>query len=95
MGLLRQPIWGYAPGGCYDYPFLLMKPGSGFTLPSDIGVRVGNSGIKYMVLEFHFDNPQLLSNFFDNSGVRIYSTTQLRPRVAGVITTSPMYINYK
>jgi hypothetical protein len=41
--------------------------------------------VRYVSLQVHYDNPQRIAGLRDNSGVRIYYTTQLRQNDAGVL----------
>jgi hypothetical protein len=58
--------WGI--GGKYRYTF-----------PSIAGYPFVNINTKkYLLVEMHYDNPQVLGNIVDDSGVRLYFTKQLR-----------------
>eukprot|EP00457_Paulinella_chromatophora_P002130 gb/GEZN01002134.1/.p1 GENE.gb/GEZN01002134.1/~~gb/GEZN01002134.1/.p1 ORF type:complete len:612 (+),score=79.17 gb/GEZN01002134.1/:25-1860(+) len=61
------PAWAVG-GGPYD-------------LPDNIGFPVGPGDV-YIVVETHFDNPNLYS-ILDSSGMRYWHTAQLRPIEAG------------
>jgi Copper type II ascorbate-dependent monooxygenase, C-terminal domain/Copper type II ascorbate-dependent monooxygenase, N-terminal domain len=50
-------------------------------LPSNMGKSMG----KWLLLEVHYHNPQLLANVTDTSGVSITYTNNLRPIVVGVM----------
>ena len=50
-------------------------------LPKEAGFRMGNKssyGVRHAILEVHYDNPQIVANITDNSGIRIYYTSKLR-----------------
>lgn len=40
---------------------------------------------QYVMLEIHYNNPELRSNFIDSSGVRFHITNRLRSMDAGVM----------
>ena len=55
--------------------------------PSKLGYPMEKSlQEKYLLLEMHYDNPALLDNIEDDSGVRIYFTRQLREFDLGLMT---------
>jgi hypothetical protein len=41
---------------------------------------------KYFFLEMHYDNPDLIKNRNDYSGIKLYLTTNLRPIEFGILT---------
>ena len=55
--------------------------------PSKLGYPMEKSSQeKYLLLEMHYDNPEMFDNIVDNSGVRIYFTRQLREFDLGLMT---------
>eukprot|EP01084_Bolivina_argentea_P203363 347353_1 len=61
--------------------------GNSLIFPNDAGLPMsGNSGLHYMIMEIHYDNPELKKNIIDFSGVRIWYTSQLREYDAGLLT---------
>lgn len=74
---IPDQVWGWAPG--IDV----------LIFPSVAGVRIGSSGDAntYVSLEMetHFDNPTFAANEIDNSGVRVYYTSNLRQHDVGVV----------
>jgi len=74
---IPDQVWGWAPG--IDV----------LIFPSVAGVRIGSSGDAntYVSLEMetHFDNPTFAANEIDNSGVRVYYTSNLRQHDVGVM----------
>jgi len=86
---------GYAPYsstpiGCNmpsnAIPIFAWGPGSDpVTLPPQAGFRVGgNSGVINAVLNFHYNNPGLLSGLVDSSAIKMYLTPTLREFDAGM-----------
>lgn len=61
MPVGAQPLFAWAPGG------------DAVILPPEAEVRVGGStGVHYIVIQYHYDNPGQLPSEIDNSGVRFY-----------------------
>ena len=56
-------------------------------MPENVGYRMGNSenSFSWIKLQFHFDNPDSISGMVDNSGLKIYYTTELREHDAGIV----------
>lgn len=57
-------------------------------LPSGVGIRVG-PGTRYrgFHMQIHYSNPDLLKNVVDNSGVKLYTTTNPRRDAMGLLWT--------
>lgn len=88
MPHVNGPMWVWAVGG------------SAFTLPADVGIRVGadaidtsggsassgiSSGVAYAILQMHYNNPSSTSGMRDSSGVLVRVTDALRKIDAGFI----------
>ncbi|XP_046545885.1 tyramine beta-hydroxylase-like [Haliotis rubra] len=58
----------------------------------EAGFRIGKTGYKRVLLEFHWNNPQKISGQMDGSGFSIYYTPNLRPYDAGVFWTGETHI---
>lgn len=61
-----------------------------FVYPSHVGGVIGGKNYSpYLVLEIHFDNPQMRGNIVDSSGIRIFYQggygQQLRQYDAGIM----------
>ncbi|XP_046572551.1 MOXD1 homolog 1-like, partial [Haliotis rubra] len=52
-----------------------------------VGIRIGVNGFKKLALQVHWNNPEKKSDYFDQSGMRIYYTPNLRTYDAGILTT--------
>ncbi|EDW61204.1 MOXD1 homolog 1 [Drosophila virilis] len=67
-------------------PVAVWSVGStGQFLPHHVGIPIGgSSGVKYYMLEIHYDNPKAL-RAVDHSGFRIHYTPQLRANDGGII----------
>nr|XP_039261995.1 DBH-like monooxygenase protein 1 homolog [Styela clava]XP_039261997.1 DBH-like monooxygenase protein 1 homolog [Styela clava] len=62
---------------------------SNFRFPIEAGYPIGGKdGPKYVLLETHYDNPDLEPDIIDSSGVRFYYTENLRKYDAGLLTIS-------
>ncbi|CAF4643959.1 unnamed protein product [Rotaria sp. Silwood1] len=63
-----------------------------FTYPHDAGGLIGESKrSRYVVLEVHFNNPYLKKDIIDQSGIRIYYTSNLRKYNAGIMEVGLEY----
>ncbi|XP_013379177.1 dopamine beta-hydroxylase isoform X2 [Lingula anatina] len=51
----------------------------GYCLSKNTGVPFGNGSYEYLAVEIHWNNPELRSDYTDNSGMRMFYTDQLRP----------------
>lgn len=75
--------------GCQSFTVGWAVGGGNNYLPDAAGIPMGNhaqGGAVYVLLQVHYDNPQLLSNIKDDSGFRLYYTDKLRANDAGVLT---------
>ncbi|XP_077992068.1 DBH-like monooxygenase protein 1 homolog [Glandiceps talaboti] len=62
--------------------------GEAFYLPEEAGFSLGdvaNGDPAFVLMETHYDNPDLLDTFVDSSGIRMYYTPLLRDNDAGVM----------
>ncbi|XP_067664198.1 dopamine beta-hydroxylase-like [Haliotis asinina] len=64
----------------------------GQCLFKDTGFRIGKTGYKRVLLQFHWNNPHKLSGLMDGSGFIIYYTPTLRPYDAGMFWTGETYL---
>ena len=81
---------GYFP--CLDLlddavPIYVWSVGMGpFVLPAVAGIRAGHgTEVRYVALQIHYENPSLLTNLVDSSGIVIKRTTTLRQIDAGAL----------
>lgn len=56
---------------------------TGVTYPDDVGVSVGEE--RWVVLQTHYYNPDMVEGVYDSSGLRAYVTKDLRPIEAGTM----------
>ncbi|RDD43175.1 DBH-like monooxygenase protein 1-like protein [Trichoplax sp. H2] len=60
--------------------------GKDITLPAHVGVPIGgSSGVRYVLMEIHYDNPNKTPGLQDSSGLKFYYTLQKRPYDAAVL----------
>mmetsp|Transcript_14093 Transcript_14093/g.25125 ORF Transcript_14093/g.25125 Transcript_14093/m.25125 type:complete len:415 (+) Transcript_14093:159-1403(+) len=80
--LTRSMIYGWAPGD------------EGWALPNDVGFPlfddVNNQALH---LEIHYNNPYLIEDMKDSSGVRLYYTYAERTHRAGVLAVGDPYLS--
>jgi hypothetical protein len=64
----------------YEILIAVWAPGEDpFALPGTVGAPYMDAGgFNSLQLEIHYNNPDLVPNIVDNSGVRFYYTTKLR-----------------
>jgi len=67
-----EDLWAWAPGG------------GPLVLPSDVGIDLGGDGYTSIGLQMHYDNPDLVADVADNSGVTVYYTETPRAKSAGM-----------
>ncbi|KAF7263997.1 hypothetical protein GWI33_000785 [Rhynchophorus ferrugineus] len=57
-----------------------------FTYPEEAALPLGGEGFNpYVMLEIHYNNPELKSGFVDSSGIRFHVSDKLREMDAGII----------
>ena len=62
--------------------------------PDDVGFPIGGANYSlYILLEVHYNNPELKSGLPDNSGIRLYYTDHLRLMDAGILEVGLEYID--
>ncbi|XP_071097307.1 DBH-like monooxygenase protein 1 [Haliotis cracherodii] len=81
---------GMAVQGCNELIGLWTVGVSGQCLNTAAGFKIGRTGYKRVLLEFHWNNPEKRSDFTDGSGFTIYYTPNLRQYDAGVYWTGQM-----
>ncbi|XP_019633120.1 PREDICTED: DBH-like monooxygenase protein 1 homolog [Branchiostoma belcheri] len=59
--------------------------GNDLYLPEDVGLPVGDDDGNVLVLQIHYDNPNLRDDLYDSSGIRIHYTPVLRTHDGGVL----------
>ncbi|CAH1233415.1 MOXD1 [Branchiostoma lanceolatum] len=79
--------------GCYEGSIVASWAigGGDFTYPEHVGYPIGDeedSG--YVLMEVHYDNPQMASGIFDSSGIRMTYTPELRENDAGTLEVGVM-----
>ncbi|XP_052789490.1 dopamine beta-hydroxylase-like [Mya arenaria] len=78
---------------CREMISLWAAGSNGICFNENMGFQVaGEKGLKYAVMEFHWNNPSLVDSYTDSSGYELYLTPNLRPYNAGVLTIGQSYI---
>jgi hypothetical protein len=82
-----EVLWGYAHGTYSIIGNINNISGvSPLVLPENLGFRIGPSSFRYIEIQMHYDNPDMISGMVDHSGLRMYYTNNLRQFDAGVVT---------
>jgi hypothetical protein len=82
---------------CDDRGYLeliyVWAPGEpGYALPLNVGATYGPNVAQSFRLQVHYDNPALIANAVDNSGVRFYFSNQPREHAMGVLQLGDPYV---
>ncbi|KAK9881470.1 hypothetical protein WA026_016354 [Henosepilachna vigintioctopunctata] len=57
-----------------------------FTYPDEASLPLGGPDFNpYIMLEIHYNNPEMLSGIVDNSGIRLHVSDRLKPMDAGIM----------
>ncbi|CAB3368735.1 Hypothetical predicted protein [Cloeon dipterum] len=65
-----------------------------FDYPEEAGLPIGGPDFNpYVMLEVHYNNPELKSDWIDSSGIKLLVTPTLRPLDAGVMELGLEYID--
>ena len=70
------------PSGCDQVKFAWAVGGQDIVLPEEVGVPIAE-GNRWVAMQMHYYNPDLIENVTDSSGVRAYLTSEPRPIDAG------------
>ncbi|KAG9509733.1 Dopamine beta-hydroxylase, partial [Fragariocoptes setiger] len=63
-----------------------------FEYPEQVGLAIGGHNYnRYVMLEVHYNNPELRNDFIDSSGLRVHYTNELRDNDAGVLEVGLEY----
>ncbi|KAL6077594.1 Cytochrome b561 and DOMON domain-containing protein [Balamuthia mandrillaris] len=84
-GPAEGDMYGISPLGhkpCMSLMFGWAVGGGSMLLPDDVGMRIGEQHMQYLILEIHYDNPGMpkQSGVVDSSGVRLHFTKDLSTR---------------
>lgn len=64
----------------------------GFALPLNVGATYGPNVAQSFRLQIHYDNPSLIADAVDNSGVRFYFSKQPRKHAMGVLQLGDPFV---
>jgi len=77
---------------CTTILYVWAVGGKNFYLPEEAGFPIGKNAAKYGILQVHYDNPNALSNVWDNSGIKMFYTNELREYNAGILEIGVNYL---
>ncbi|KAK7115903.1 peptidyl-glycine alpha-amidating monooxygenase B-like isoform X2 [Littorina saxatilis] len=84
----KDDIWGCPPicrGGPQQIMFAWAKNAPPTQLPDGVGFRIGRrTTIKTIVMQIHYAKSFSVDESPDNSGIRLHTTTERQPNVAGI-----------
>jgi hypothetical protein len=83
--------------GCVSIVYMWALGAGPLVLPEAAGYRMGTKmsyGVRHGILEVHYDNPTLVANITDNSGVRFYYTDKIRPNDAAIMSVGDVLVNF-
>jgi len=64
---------------CFNPHFNWAVGGDPVIVPEEAGFPIGaDEETTYMILQLHYDNPELITNRIDSSGLKFYYTEKLR-----------------
>jgi dopamine beta-monooxygenase len=69
-------------------PTQVITPNLTYSMPPDAGLPIGTNNTKWVAVELHYNNPELVKGIQDRAGIRIYYTDKLRRFDVGVLTVS-------
>lgn len=72
------------PEGCTEMKWPWAVGGRDIVFPDNVGLPVGE-GSRFLILQMHYYNPNLDEGVVDNSGVKIYYTTEPKEHEVGVM----------
>ncbi|XP_076359948.1 tyramine beta hydroxylase [Tachypleus tridentatus] len=63
-----------------------------FYYPEEAGLPIGGNNFShFLMLEVHYNNPELRDDWVDSSGMRLFYTNELRPHDAGILEVGLEY----
>eukprot|EP01090_Pellita_catalonica_P018511 TRINITY_DN6011_c0_g1_i1.p1 TRINITY_DN6011_c0_g1~~TRINITY_DN6011_c0_g1_i1.p1 ORF type:complete len:580 (-),score=77.66 TRINITY_DN6011_c0_g1_i1:95-1807(-) len=71
--------------GCLDYLYVWAVGMGPLYIPKEAGYRMGPTAARYVVIQFHYTNPELKTGIKDSSGFRIHYTPDLRDEDVGLL----------
>jgi len=71
---------------CFSVVVAWAIGGEAFEFPDNVGFPLGGDGDPtFFLMETHYDNPAVRSDYVDNSGIRLTITSEVRKHDAGVL----------
>lgn len=95
-GPCEQPNMPGNITGCRKAIMYAWAIGAGnFSFPEHVGFALGETDSpKFLMLETHYDNPQLRNDVVDSSGIRLHLTSQLRTHDCDMLITGAIVNEY-
>jgi len=92
-----RPCIGFSPtgnpeSGCYSVYYAWARGIDALSLPEEAGYLLHNAESTF-ILEIHYDNPEGESGIVDSSGVRMHTTSQLRPNDAATVVLGDGFVS--
>lgn len=91
----NKPMYGPVEcnmGGCPDLIGAWALGITGQCFHQNAGVRIGRTGYKRMMIQYHWNNPAKGGDFTDSSGLKLYYTPNLRPYDMAMFMTGQNFI---
>ncbi|CAH1778942.1 unnamed protein product [Owenia fusiformis] len=70
---------------CSQAIFLWGQGSQGQCENENMGFRIGKTGFSKIVIQHHWNNPELRDDYYDSSGMMMYYTPNLRPYDGGIM----------
>jgi len=79
---------------CTNMIFGWAMGGGSVVFPQEAGVLIGSTAARYVVLELHVDNPNVMSGIKITTGIRLHTTTTLRANDIGTLVLGNPTVNF-
>jgi len=83
---------GMGVNGCFDLLFTWAVGANGQCLNENCGFKLGQTGYKKVVIQTHWNNPELVRDYRDGSGMVIYYTPNMRQYDGGSFMIGQTFI---
>ena len=79
----------------YDLRTCIIGHVQGLSFPPNVGLPLsGATGAQYVLMQTHYNNPKMKSNYVDSSGIRLYYTLTKRQHDAAVLSVGHVVERY-
>lgn len=93
MECLQDSPLGNPKSGCSTIVYGWAKGSGRFMFPKITGFEI-DSSTKYLIIETHFDNPNLKNDVVDSSGVKLFYSSKGREQPGAMLTIGDGLISY-